>query len=152
MTGDATRTRRLQQELFLQELVTAVYRVYAERIDDAGGRGILEDYLRRESQRRRQLQGIGPRPPGAAARVGALFAAAGRLYGRVSALLGTRVMLRIVLSSSRRAARRACAEADRARRSARPDRRQLALMRARAEGDLCDALERHLIDTTRRGG
>ncbi len=56
-------------------------------------------------------------------------------------------MLRIVLSASRRASRRACASLG---SSARPDLVYLATLRARNEGDLVDALRQHLIDTRPR--
>ena len=78
-----------------------------------------------------------------------LFAAAGNAYGRATAVLGTRVMLRIALSASRRASRQACA---RLGDPANPELVYLSTLRARNEGELLDALSQHLIDTAPRRG
>ncbi len=141
----AGEIRALTQEIYLQDLVLSIYRVYLERLRDAGGRGILETYVRAEEDRRkrieRHLAGLGTGP---AAPLRSLFAWAGSLYGRLTSWLGTRVMLRIVLSASRRASRRACASLG---SPARPDLLSLATLRARHEGDLLDDLTQHLIDT-----
>ena len=79
--------------------------------------------------------------------VRSLFAAAGGLYGRLTSLLGSRVMLRIVLSASRRASRRACALLG---DPASPELVYLSTLRARNEGALVDELRQHLIDTAKR--
>ncbi len=148
MPDTSGETRALLQEVYVQDLVLALYGVYAGRLRDPRGKALLETYLRAEEDRRRRLErhlhgrGI---VPAAAAR--SLFAGFGRIYGRASSWLGTRVMLRIVLSSSRRAARRACALLGAADR---PDLLFLATLRARNEGDLRDDLTQHLIDTRSR--
>lgn len=143
--------RDLTQEIYLQDLVLEVYRVYARRMRDAAGRGLIETYLRAEADRRRRIERhlatSGAAPPAALRR---LFAVAGAIYGRVSALLGTRVMLRIALSASGRASRRACARLDPA--ESRPEMIYLATLRARNEGELREALRQHLIDTAPRRG
>jgi hypothetical protein len=56
-------------------------------------------------------------------------------------------MLRIALSASRRASRRACALLGDPRN---PETVYLATLRARNEGELRDNLRQHLIDTARR--
>jgi hypothetical protein len=56
-------------------------------------------------------------------------------------------MLRIALSASRRASRRACAHLG---PLDRPDLAYLAMLRARSVGELRDALQQHLIDTRDR--
>lgn len=148
MQNPSGEFRPLLQELYLQDLTLGVYAVYVRRLRDAAGRAILQEYLRNESERRRRIEeylarkGV-PRPSGP----GRLFATAGALYGRVTALLGTRVMLRIVLTASRRASRRACARLGPADR---PEIAYLASLRARSEGDLLDALTQHLIDSRPR--
>jgi hypothetical protein len=148
MPESSGETRALLQEIYVQDLVLALYGVYAHRLRDARGKALLETYLRAEEDRRRRLErfletrGVVPAP---AAR--SLFAGIGRVYGRVSSRLGTRVMLRIVLSSSRRAARRACVLVGAADG---PDLLFLATLRARNEGDLRDDLTQHLIDTRPR--
>ena len=76
-----------------------------------------------------------------------LFAVAGRMYGRLTSVLGTRVMLRIALSASQRASKRACALLG---DPADPEMVYLSTLRARNEGTLLDALRQHLIDTSSR--
>ena len=100
-----------------------------------------------EGERRRRIeQHLQKAGVATTAGPGPLFRAAGALYGRLTALLGTRVMLRIALSASRRASRRACA---RLGAPGPPDLQYLAGLRARSEGELLDALRQHLIDTRR---
>jgi demethoxyubiquinone hydroxylase (CLK1/Coq7/Cat5 family) len=148
MPNPSGEFRPLLQELYLQDLTLGVYAVYVRRLRDAVGRRILQEYLRNESERRRRIEeylarkGV-HRPSGP----GRLFATAGALYGRVTSLFGTRVMLRIVLSASRRASRRACARLGPVER---PEIAYLASLRARSEGDLLDALRQHLIDSRPR--
>lgn len=137
--------RSLTQEIYLQDLVLSIYRVYAGRMRDPAGRAILELYLTSEMERRRRigefLLRLGATPaPGP----GSLFRAAGRAYGFLTSILGTRLMERIVLSASRRASRNACAALG---ADPRPDLIYLASLRARNEGDLRDAMMQHLIDT-----
>jgi hypothetical protein len=148
-TGSSGEIRDLIQEVYLQDLVLALYRVYVTRLRDAGGKRLIEAYVRAEEDRNRRLErhllGRGAVPTAALRRT---FALAGDLYGRVSSRLGTRVMLRIALSSSRRAARRACALLG---DIGQPELRLLATLRARNEGDLLDSLSQHLIDTANRG-
>ena len=148
--GARGEIRALTQDVYLQHLVLSIYGVYMTRLRDLEGRGIVEAYVHAEEGRRtriaRRLEALGAAP---AAPVAALFAAAGRLYGRVTSWLGTRVMLRIVLSASRRASRRACAALGPAA-AGPPDFHFLATLRARNEGDLLDALRQHLIDTRPR--
>jgi len=140
--------RALLQEIYLQDLTSGIYGVYTEALRDPGGRRLLEGYLRAELERRRRIEEhLGRAGFSGAPGPGRLLRAAGRLYGRLTSLLGTRVMLRIVLSASRRASRRACA---RLGPEDRPDLVYLAMLRARSEGDLRDALQQHLIDTRRR--
>ncbi len=145
MPNPSGEFRPLLQELYLQDLTLGVYGIYVRRLRDTAGRAILQEYLRNESERRRRIEeylsrtGV-RRPPGP----GRLFAAAGALYGRVTSLLGTRVMLRIVLTASRRASRRACARLGPVER---PEIAYLASLRARSEGDLLDALRQHMIDS-----
>lgn len=119
---------------------------------DDEGRRLLGENLRAEAERRRRIEehlvrAGGAETPAASAGAGRLFRAAGGLYGRLTSLLGTRAMLRIALSSSRRASRRACA---RLGPEGRPDLSYLAMLRARNAGDLRDALQQHLIDTQAR--
>jgi DNA-binding GntR family transcriptional regulator len=137
--------RELCQEIYVQDLALALYGVYVARLTDAGGRACLEVYLAAEAERRRRLEEAiartGFRPAAALRR---LFAAAGRAYGGVTSWLGTRVMLRIVLSASRRASRRACARLEAAPTA---EQQYLAALRARNEGDLVEAVRQHLIDT-----
>ncbi len=139
--------RALTQEIYLQDLVLSIYRVYAARLRDAGGRAIVEDYLSAEEDRRRRIERYLADHRASAAPLRGIFARAGGFYGRLTSLLGTRIMLRIVLSASKRASRRACAALGSA---PRPDLVYLATLRARNEGDLLDALRQHLIDTRAR--
>jgi len=137
--------RALLQELYLLDFTSAVYGTYQEAVRDPGGRHIFEDYLRLEAERRRRIEdhltsagaSLLPLP-------GLVLRAAGRVYGRLTSLLGTRLMLRIALSASRRASRRACASLG---EQARPDLIYLATLRAKSEGELCLALRQRLIDT-----
>ena len=140
--------RPLLQEIYLQDLVEGLYGVYLVRLRDDTARRVIAAYLQAESDRRlrltRFLEDRGVRP---GARVRRLFAGAGSLYGRATAWLGTRVMLRIAASSSRRASRGACAALGRA---TSPDFLYFASLRARNVGDLLQDLEQHLIDTAPR--
>lgn len=148
--GARGEIRALTQDIYLQDLVLSVYRTYLGRLEDEAGRAIVGAYLRAEQDRvlriDARLTALGAAP---AAAVRGLFALAGRLYGSLTSWLGTRVMLRIVLSSSTRASRRACSSLG-AARGDRPDLLFLAALRARNEGDLLDALRQHLIDTRPR--
>ena len=142
--------RGLLQEIYLQDLVLALYGIYAHRLRDPEGRRLIENYLVAEADRRRRIERYladrrRPIPP----RVRSLFAAAGTLYGRLTALLGTRIMLRIALSASRRASRRACGLLG---DPADPEIAYLSTLRARNEGALLDDLRQHLIDTAPRRG
>ena len=143
--GERALMRGLFQEVYLQELVREVYGSYAARLRDPEGRRLLEAYLTAEADRGRRIarcldgRGLAPAPV-----VRRLFALCGRVYGRVTALLGTRVMLRIALSSGERASRRACEALG---GSPAPDLLYLTTLRARNEGDLVDGLRQHLIDT-----
>ena len=148
MSPTSGEIRPLLQEIYVQDLVLALYRVYLPRLEDERGRALIEAYLRAEEDRRRRLErylvdrGTAPAPG-----VRSCFAALGALYGRLTSWLGTRIMLRITLSASRRAARRACAGLG-GHRS--PELMFFATLRARNEGDLLDSLRQHLIDTRPR--
>jgi hypothetical protein len=148
-TGSAGEIRDLQQEIYLLDLVLSLYRVYIRRLRDAEGRRLIETYVRAEEDRskriERHLLGRGAIP---AAAIRRSFTLAGDLYGRASSWLGTRVMLRMTLSASRRASRRACSLLD---ASSQPELRYLATLRAKNEGGLLDPLRQHLIDTAKRG-
>jgi hypothetical protein len=139
--------RALFRDLCLLEMVRGIFGVYEARVRDPRGRRLLETYLGGEEDRgrriRRHLEGRGCAPPGGLPR---LFAAFGRLYGRATSLLGSRVMLRIALSSAERAARRACASLGAA---PEPDLQYLTTLHVRHEADLVDGLRQHLIDTRR---
>lgn len=140
--------RALLQEIYVQDLVLSIYAVYVRRLADPGGRALIETYIGAEEDRRRRLlRYLAGREVIPGHFVRRLFATVGRIYGRLTASLGTRVMLRIALSGSRRAARRACAGLA---RSDEPDLVYLATLRARNEGDLLDSLRQHLIDTRPR--
>lgn len=148
--GPGAAVRLLLQDIYLQEMVHSLYGVYARRLRDASGRRLIETYLGAETDRARRVlaflsgQGVSASPA-----VRSLFAALGRAYGRATSVLGTRVMLRIALSASRRASRKACArlgDAD------APDLVFLSTLRARNEGELLDGLTQHLIDTAPRRG
>ena len=150
MSREGEAARALMQEIYLQDLALSVYRIYLPRLRDAEACAILETYLRGEDFRAAQIehhlrrQGLEP-----AAIVRLLFRGIGRIYGHLTALLGTRLMLRIVLSASRRAARGACRKL--AEQSS-PEVVFLDTLRARNEGDLLDTLRQHLIDTRARSG
>jgi hypothetical protein len=143
--GGAGEVGALFRDLYLLELVLGIYRVYAARVRDPRGRNLLETYVGGEEDRRRRirrhLEARGSAPPPGPAR---LFAALGRIYGRATSLLGTRVMLRIALSSAERAARRSCAFPG---AGPRPDLQYLTALQARHVGELVDGLRQHLIDT-----
>ena len=148
MPGSRADIRDLLQELYLQDLVLSLYGVYAGRLRDGDGARLIGAYLGAERARRqgieRSLAARGVPIPRGVRRV---FAGAGALYGRLTSLFGTRVMLRIALSASGRAARRACALlAD----PTSPELLHLATLRARNEGELVDDLRQHLIDTAPR--
>ena len=140
--------RPLLQEIYVQDLVLALYRVYVPRLRDGAGRTLIEAYLRAEEDRRRRLERyLADRGTAPASAVRSCFAAAGALYGRVTSWLGTRIMLRIALSASWRASRRACAGLG---GWSSPELIFFATLRARNEGDLLESLRQHLIDTRRR--
>jgi len=146
--GPGAEIRRLLQDVYLQEMVLSLYRVYAGRVRDAGGKRLIEKYLVAELDRRRRVEKcLSGRGAPASTAVRSLFAVAGNAYGRATSLLGTRIMLRIALSASRRASRQACA---RLGDSPDPELVYLGTLRARNEGDLLDALSQHLIDTAPR--
>jgi len=142
------KVRGLLQEIYLQDLVLALYGIYAARLRDPEGRRLIEKYLVAETDRRKRIERYlasraGPISPA----MRSLFAAAGTLYGRLTSHLGTRVMLRIALSASRRASRRACALLG---DPSDPEIAYLSTLRARNEGELLDDLRQHLIDTAPR--
>lgn len=140
--------RALLQEIYLQDFTSGIYAVYLKALRDASGRRLLEDYLRAEAERRRRIEDH-LRRAGVVAQglPGRVLRAAGGLYGRLTSLLGSRAMLRITLSASRRASRRAC---ERLGPEDRPDLVYLGMLRAKSVGDLRDALQQHLIDTRPR--
>ena len=144
----AGEVRGLLQEVYLQDLVLALFGVYASRLRDPDGARLIGNYLRAEADRRGRIEScLQARGAGPSRGARSLFAAAGGLYGRLTSWLGTRVMLRIALSASRRASRRACALLGDPQD---PEMVYLATLRARNEGDLRDDLRQHLIDTSRR--
>ena len=146
--GPGAAVRRLLQDIYLQEMVVSLYRVYARRLRDAGGTRLIETYLEAERDRRRRvLAYLSGQGASASPAVRSLFAALGSAYGRVTSCLGTRVMLRIALSASRGASKQACA---RLGDPAGPDVVFLSTLRARIEGELLDELTQHLIDTAPR--
>ena len=148
MPPTSGEVRPLLQEIYVQDLVLALYRVYVPRLEDEGGRALIVAYLRAEEDRRRRLERyLADRGTAPASAVRTCFAAAGALYGRLTSWLGTRIMLRITLSASRRAARRACAGLG---GQSSPELVFFATLRARNEGDLLDSLRQHLIDTRPR--
>ncbi len=148
MSASSAESRALLQEIYLQDLVLSLYRVYALRLGDAEGRRLIEDYLRAETDRGRRIEHrLAGRGAAASPPVRALFAAAGGTYGRLTSLLGTRVMLRIALSASRKASKRACTLLG---DPADPEMVYLSTLRARNEGELLDGLRQHLIDTSPR--
>ena len=148
MSREGEAARALMQEIYLQELALSVYRIYLPRLRDANACAILETYLKGERFRASQIerylgrQGLEP-----ASFIRFLFRGIGRLYGRITALLGTRLMLRIILSASKRASRGARADLG---NEAPPDLVYLNTLRARNEGDLLDNLRQHLINTRPR--
>lgn len=146
--GPGAAVRRLLQDIYLQEMVVSLYRVYARRLRDDGGKELIETYLKAESDRRRRvLAYLSGQGASASPAVRSLFAAVGSAYGRVTSCLGTRVMLRIALSATRGASKQACA---RLGDPAGPDLVFLSTLRARNEGELLDGLTQHLIDTAPR--
>src|SRR5262245_55601903 len=109
MERTEAETRGLFQEICLQDLVLSVYGSYAKRLRDPEGRRLIEQYLQSETDRRARIERyLSNRGATLSPSVRSLFAAAGKAYGRLTSLLGTRFMLRAALSSSRRASRRAC--------------------------------------------
>lgn len=148
--GPGAAVRLLLQDIYLQEMVLSLYRVYARRLRDAGGRELIESYLAAETDRRRRVlaylagQGVSASPA-----VRSAFSVLGTAYGRLTSCLGTRVMLRIALSASRGASKQACA---RLGSQAGPDLVFLGTLRARNEGELLDGLTQHMIDTAPRRG
>jgi len=131
-------------------LVRALYGIYAERLEDPQGRSLLQAYLRAEEDRGRRLAlYLADRGAVPSASLLSFFAGLGRIYGRVTSRLGTRIMMRIALSASGRASRGACAALG---ASPTPDLVYFATLKARNEGDLLDALRQHLIDTRPRKG
>ena len=148
MSGPGGENRGLLQEIYLQDLVLSLYRVYAGRLRDAEGRRLIEDYLRAEFDRGQRIERrLAGRHVMLSSVTRALFSATGRLYGIITSIFGTRIMLRITLSASQRASRRACALLD---NLADPEIMYLSTLRARNEGELLDALRQHLIDTAPR--
>jgi len=146
--GTRAEMRGLIQEIYLLDLVLALYGVYAARLRDPDGTRVMETYLRAERDRRNRIERfLLARGAPIASGVRSLFAAAGGLYGRLTSLLGGRVMLRIALSASRRACRRACALLG---DPTSPELVYLSTLRARNEGALLDDLRQHLIDTAKR--
>ncbi|OLC54032.1 MAG: hypothetical protein AUH92_04840 [Acidobacteria bacterium 13_1_40CM_4_69_4] len=150
MAGPSAENRGLLQEIYLQDLVLSLYRVYAARLQDPEGRRLIEDYLHAETDRGRGIERcLSVRHVVASSVARALFSGAGRLYGRLTSRLGTRIMLRIALSASERASKRACALLG---DPGDPEIVYLSTLRARNEGELLDALRQHLIDTAPRRG
>src|SRR5262249_32097298 len=108
MNGVGAEIRGLCQEIYLQDLVLSLYGVYAPRLRDPEGKRLIESYLQAEIHRQKRLERyLAARGASLSPAIRALFVAAGSAYGRLTSHLGTRVMLRMTLSSSRRAARRA---------------------------------------------
>jgi len=148
MSREGEAARALMQEIYLQELALSVYRIFLPRLRDAKACAIIDTYLQGERFRTAQIEtwlqraGIDAAPA-----LRSMFRAAGALYGYLTVWLGTRMMLRIILSASKRASRRACgALGD----GSSPDLVFLSTLRARNEGDLLDALTQHMIDTQPR--
>lgn len=145
--GDAARA--LMREIYLQELTLSIYRIYLPRLRDAQAAAILEAYLTGERFRASQIElYLGRKGLEPASFVRFLFRSFGRIYGRITVLLGTRLVLRIILSASKRASRGACASLG--SEESPPDLVYLNTLRARNEGDLLDNLRQHLIDTRPR--
>ncbi|PYT16793.1 MAG: hypothetical protein DMF51_03830 [Acidobacteria bacterium] len=150
MSGPGAENRGLLQEIYLQDLVLSLYRVYTTRLRDVEGRRLIEDYLSAEIDRGRRIERrLAGRRVVPSSVMRAVFTAAGRLYGILTSVLGTRIMLRITLSASQRASKRACALLG---RPSDPEIVYLSTLRARNEGELLDALRQHLIDTAPRRG
>ncbi len=150
MGAPRAESRALLQEIYLLDLVLALYGAYVPRLRDPEGRRLIENYLRAESDRRTRIERVlAGRGEAIAAAPRLLFRAAGRTYGGLTALLGTRAMLRGALSSSRRASKRACALLGTA---SSPELAYLSTLRARNEGTLRDDLLQHLIETGPRAG
>ena len=148
MERTGTEIRGLFQEICLLDLVLSLYGSYAPRLCDPEGRRLIESYLQSERDRRARIERyLASRGAPLAPLVRSFFAAAGALYGRLTSLFGTRFMLRTALSSSRRAARRACSLLETEKN---PEIIYLSSMGARNEGDLVDKLRQHLIDTAPR--
>src|SRR6267143_5462438 len=144
MSGPSAENRGLLQEIYLQDLVLSLYCVYTERLQDTGGRRLLENYLRAEIDRRERIERcLSVRDVEASPLMRSLFSGAGRLYGRLTSVLGTRIMLRIALSASTRASKRACSLLG---VPSNPELVYLSALRARNEGELLDGLRQHLID------
>src|SRR2546425_10934414 len=107
MPGPSAENRGLLQEIYLQDLVLSLYRVYAERLQDPEGRRLIEDYLRAETDRRRGLERcLSARHVVAPSVARALFSGAGRLYGRLPSRPATPIMLRSALSATERPPKR----------------------------------------------
>ena len=148
MSREGEAARALMQEIYLQELALSVYRIYLPRLRDAKACAILQTYLKGERFRTTQIETWLQRVEvDAAPALRSMFRAAGALYGYLTVWLGTRMMLRIILSASKRASRRACHELG---DGSSPDLVFLSTLRARNEGDLLDSLTQHLIDTQPR--
>ena len=148
MAGAGVEIRGLFQEIYLQDLVLSLYGIYAARLRDPEGSRPIENYLRAETFRQERIESyLVARGAPISPVVRSLFATAGAVYGRLTSLLGTRIMLRIALSSSRRAARRACGLL---RVPSNPELLYLSTLGARNEGALLDDLRQHLIDTAPR--
>lgn len=151
MSGRSGQLREHQQEIYLQDLVLAIYAIYMKRLKDDEARRIIGHYLKYEGDRRRRTEDhLARHGSVVSAPLRRAFAAAGSLYGRITSWFGTRIMLRIVLSASRSASRRACVLVDSAMRGAGPELQHLTTLRARNEGDLLGDLRQHLINTRPR--
>lgn len=153
MSGRRGQLREHQQEIYLQEFVLAIYSVYMKRLDDDGARRIIGHYLKYEEERRRRTEDHLARHGSiVSAPLRRAFSSSGRLYGRITSWFGARIMLRVVLSASRSASRRACVLVDSAMRGEGAESQYLATLRARNEGDLLGDLRQHLINTRPRRG
>jgi hypothetical protein len=148
MERTGAEIRGLFQEICLLDLVQSLYGSYAPRLRDPEGRRLIESYLQSECDRRARIERyLASRGAPLSPLLRSFFAAAGTLYGRLTSLFGTRFMLRTALSSSRRAAKRACSLLATGRS---PEIVYLSSLGARNEGDLVDKLRQHLIDTAPR--
>jgi hypothetical protein len=147
MNQESAANRALIQEVYLQDLALTIYGIYLSRLNDTAGCAILETYLRGERFRATQIETyLGRVGLHAAPAVRTLFRGIGQVYGHLTSLLGTRMMLRIILSASRRASRRACVVLGDTESA---DLLYLTTLRARNEGDLLADLRQHMIDTGR---